>query len=294
MADIGINFRSTAGYVTDGANETYCIGDTYPTSRGGFSFGWTAALSDGKRDRSTSVDRRLAGINKAANSATGRRIFRIELPFAGPYEIHLALGDVGSDQLYQYAVLKDGAATIATLDQSSGTRALTTAFYDAAANLRTKTSWPTDEVKINHTFSSTTFYLEIGTPTTQTGDSTIAHVRLVSTEGSSSPSSSPSGSASASPSASVSESPSTSPSSSPSASASGSVSASPSASDSASPSSSVSASPSASPSAPARDAYIINAPGATVLIELTESTVIVDDAANTITIASRSKVRTNE
>lgn len=287
MADIGINFRSTSGYVTDGANETYCVGDTYPTSRGGFTFGWTAALSDGKRDRSNSIDRRLAGINKAGNSATGRRIFRINLPFAGPYQIDLALGDAGSDQFYQYAVLKDNTTTIATLDKSSGTRALSTAFYDAAGNLQTKTSWPTDKVSINHTFASTTFFLEIGTTTTQTGDSTVAHVRLLSTEGSSSPSESPSASPSSSPSASESSSSSSSPSSSPSASASASESGSPSASTSASPSSSASASPSASPSMPARDVITITRPGATIIINKTETTTLIDDAANTITLISK-------
>ncbi len=33
--DIGINMRSSSGYVTDGTNETYCNGEEYPVTRAG-------------------------------------------------------------------------------------------------------------------------------------------------------------------------------------------------------------------------------------------------------------------
>ncbi|HLM66577.1 MAG TPA: hypothetical protein VK358_03575, partial [Longimicrobium sp.] len=73
--NIGINFRATAGYVADGPGETYSVADAYPVTRGGATFGWTVLPSSG-RDRDSSQDRRLAGINQMLNG-TGVAEFRL-------------------------------------------------------------------------------------------------------------------------------------------------------------------------------------------------------------------------
>ncbi len=80
--DAGINFRSTAGFVTDGTNETHCTSaDFYPTVRGSFTFGWVAGVGHvDNRDRNAGIDRRLAGIN--FDSATQTDYLRVDFPAA--------------------------------------------------------------------------------------------------------------------------------------------------------------------------------------------------------------------
>ena len=117
---IGINFRATSGYVTDGTDETYCLGqdDPYPVSRGGATFGWVTTYGDMKRDRNSSLDRRLAGQNQNPNS--GSQIeFQLDLDPAYTYTVRVALGDASSNQGYTYAQVKDGSNVRFTVD--SGT-----------------------------------------------------------------------------------------------------------------------------------------------------------------------------
>lgn len=91
MATYGFNFRATSGYVTDPANTTYSIGDTYPQTRNGITFGWTGSpAAPTTRNRSTTVNAKVAGINFAA--AASPLTFRIDLPAAGSYDIGCALG----------------------------------------------------------------------------------------------------------------------------------------------------------------------------------------------------------
>jgi hypothetical protein len=90
-----LNFRSTSGYVTDGAGQTYVLAtDTYPTTRGGVTFGWETPGPTGHANRSTSLDVRLAGIGYRVNSSGGAAgIFRVALPATGTYNLRLAMGD---------------------------------------------------------------------------------------------------------------------------------------------------------------------------------------------------------
>lgn len=102
--DAQINFRSTSGYVTDGAGQTYCLGsaDVYPVTRGGLTFGWILAHeADSARNRNAGNDPRLAGQNSATNDGTPSQ-FQLDLPASGSYTIHLALGDASYAQSYQY------------------------------------------------------------------------------------------------------------------------------------------------------------------------------------------------
>src|SRR6056297_20748 len=87
-----INFRATSGYIADGTGETHCIGDLYPTTRDGITFGWDSNTIE-SRDRANSVDRRLAGMNFIRNG--GVNIFYADLPSSGDYLITFAGHDAG-------------------------------------------------------------------------------------------------------------------------------------------------------------------------------------------------------
>ena len=52
----------------------------------------------GARDRSTTVDPRLAGINYAENGTPAT--FYVNLPSAGTYNLSLAMGDAGYTQCW--------------------------------------------------------------------------------------------------------------------------------------------------------------------------------------------------
>lgn len=175
--DVGINFRATSGYVTDNSGETYCLNEAYPTTRGGLTFGWESGTPpDGARNRDSGVDVRLAGINFTANDGT-QHTFRVDLDNSGTHEIHLALGDTGATQAYQYLEFQDNSTTFATIDQSSGTNV--DEYYDAADNLRSEAAWPGSETSISRTFTSTILRLVMGTSGSESGATTIAHLRIV-------------------------------------------------------------------------------------------------------------------
>jgi hypothetical protein len=181
--DKGINFRSTSGFVTDGANETYCLAaDSYPTTRGGVTFGWTDAFLSGAADRDAGADRRIAGISFRINSSS-QTVVRVDLPNTGSFAVRLALGDTGA-QGYQYAQLKDNASVISTIADTDGTAAGN--YDDANGTNHTAANWPASNTSLTHTFTSTTFLLTIGSPGAQAGSSTLAHVSF--SEASSDPS----------------------------------------------------------------------------------------------------------
>lgn len=177
---IGINFRGTSAYVTDGTGETYCLGygDVYPVSRGGYTFGWeTNDIYVDRRDRSTSTDRRLAGQNQKSNSGTEQATFRLDLPSTGTYSVRLAMGDENFSQGYQYAELIDSTTTFATIADTNGTSA--GQFTDATGVTRTSAAdWVSNNASVSRTFSSTIFRIKIGSPSAQSDQSTIAHVSV--------------------------------------------------------------------------------------------------------------------
>lgn len=173
--DKGFNFRATSGYVTDGANQTYVLGDSYPTTRNSVTFGWTTSLSDPLRDRDNMVDPRLAGVNQIPNSS--QKGFRIDLPAAGGYTIYLAIGDAAIDQpVAQYVEVYDDTVLLFTINDTDGT--LGGNFDDAGGTNRTSAAWPTDNVGIGVSFATTQMYVLVGKGS-GLGNSTISHIRVV-------------------------------------------------------------------------------------------------------------------
>jgi len=172
MPYFGFNFRDTAGFVTDGTGETYVSGenDLYPTTRASQTFGWNS-FQDLRRDRSNSVDRRLAGVNQRANGT--QAFWRLDIT-AGTYDVDIALGDENSSQGYQYLQLKDTSSVLLTIDKSSGSS--NDQFYDATGTIYSGANWPGSNTKVRVTFATTICYVYIGTSSPQSGSSTLAHI----------------------------------------------------------------------------------------------------------------------
>lgn len=166
----GINFRATAGYVTDAAQNTYCIGDVYPTTRGGLTFGWdTAGTGTVKLDRSTAVGDVYAGVNCQQNTGT-QRTFKLDLPAAGRYAIKALFGDQGYPQDTYYAQFLDGATVLGTVD----TRTMSSLAFSAASGCAIDASGRcqyaesayteySDWIEVN--LAGTQLGVKIGTPT---------------------------------------------------------------------------------------------------------------------------------
>lgn len=175
--DIAVNFRATSGFVTDGANETYSLGEAYPTTRSSKTFGWSSSIVGQGRDRNSGIDRRLAGINYLANNVTTE--FRLDLPATGIADIHIACGDASSVNHAKWEIYDD-STLIATIDKMPNF-ASNEQYLDASNVVRlSAAAWTSSEVAISHTFSSQ--ILRIRPPSGGSGGANvnvIAHVRVV-------------------------------------------------------------------------------------------------------------------
>lgn len=175
--DQGIDFRATAGFVTDPASCDKEIGTTanYPrTSAQGNTVGWEDAPG-GTRDRTNSVDARLAGIAFAANGTAKR--YRIDLPSSGYYRITLALGDNTTAQSQSVGVYDSTTLLSNVVGHNLASAAGT--FYDACGIRRSSAAnWVSNEVSFVAFFSSTICRIKIADTATASGNSSIAHVRV--------------------------------------------------------------------------------------------------------------------
>jgi hypothetical protein len=118
----GIAFRSTVGFVTDGANdyaEVLAIGSypNYPTtSTQGNTVGWEQAPTS-KFDYNAGADPRIAGIHGRTSAATAD--YRIDLPSTGSYNVRSAIGDTLNMADNVIANAGSGGATFAADDIGS-------------------------------------------------------------------------------------------------------------------------------------------------------------------------------
>ena len=166
--DKGFNFRATSGFVTDGATETYVLGaDTYPTTRNGVTFGWDSAVSDVNRDAAN--DRRIAAIHFGSSART----FRVDLPEAADFLIHLGLGDTAQAADHSSIEFKDTTSSLFTVtnDRNVGTYRWT----DATGTQYAFTVWPGSETAVQKTFATTTLNAVLTTPD---GFWTHSHIAL--------------------------------------------------------------------------------------------------------------------
>jgi hypothetical protein len=152
----GINFRDTAGFVTDGANYDYIIQPysgvhtAYPfTTAQGNVVGWEGTLTTvDSRDRDAGVDVRLAGINIVPTDSGA--VFRVDLPSPGIYNIGFAAGDSNNQPVAWD--LKDTTSLLAHL--TTGT--ITSGEYKDATNTAYDVLvWPGSQTLVPFTFTTT-------------------------------------------------------------------------------------------------------------------------------------------
>lgn len=193
--DVGFDFRSTAGFVTDPLYAVPVLSESYPhtyTNANGVSItaGWEAAATCAGAIRSinrlTTVDPRIAGIAKPTNSATfGNNVanqnqctFKVTLPSTGNWTIGSAIGDRSFDSA-EYVVFSDGGTPFLTYTNVS---VLTNQFMDTNGLIYPAAGWPTGNTSFVHTFTTTTFEVSIGANpiVAIAGSSPIAHLRLTS------------------------------------------------------------------------------------------------------------------
>jgi hypothetical protein len=189
--DVGFDFRSTSGYVTDAACCTYVLGNgggtvtTYPTTRTvngtSVTFGWeTYDINMDARDRSATYDARAAGIQFVANTSAQQQTFRVDLPSSGSYKIQLLVGDPGGTNAQRnYLYVYDNASLVFTLNGTAPCSTDTSHFADVncsalspSANLGTLAS------SSALSFASTILRVKIGTTGTDSNSSTIVHLRI--------------------------------------------------------------------------------------------------------------------
>lgn len=175
----GINFRATAGFVTDTGDSTYEIGTTanYPrTTPQGNVVGWEQAIT-GTRDR-VLLDARLAGVHYLTSSTAS---YRIDLPTAGVYDVFLAAGDAANPS-YCKLELFDNATSKGVLVNRGAVQIPLGAFVDATGVERADyPAWVANNLPVRVTFASTIarFRLDAsgGNP------AFIAHLRMVPVAG---------------------------------------------------------------------------------------------------------------
>lgn len=168
----GINFRSTLGYVTDGANEfaEYSTGGNYPTtSAQGNNVGWEAGSGTvAIRNRNSGNDRRLAGCN--FNTTTSD--YRIDLPSTGDKVIRVAFGDANYSRSNQKCEIFDTSSSLGTLFSAASTGAANS-FLDAGGTARTAAAWPGSNTSATKTFTTTICRFRVGDGS---NDWYVAHV----------------------------------------------------------------------------------------------------------------------
>jgi hypothetical protein len=186
MADYGFNFRATAGYVTDGANESAVLGinNNYPNSYGnGLTAGWEQSQTDSARDRDSGVDRRLAGLNAPLGVTPVTVTFRIDLPSTGTYDIELAAGDAvfsGDADLE----LRDNTTVFATISGALGGGGR---FFDAQGTLHTSAAaWVSSQAPVQRTFTSTILRIALN-PNADATRGQICHIGITAVGGGSNP-----------------------------------------------------------------------------------------------------------
>lgn len=171
MPSIYINFRDTAGFVTDPAGSVFAGGSpatgnggsAYPVTGAGLTYGWTTVVGT-IADRVNTNIAQLAGITYRQNS-TGTITFQLDLTGlggAGQYNIGLALGDASDANGPQYAELKDGSTSLFTVSGVDMTTANN--FVDATGVVRAESAWLASQALKSVTFGGSMLTLNIGDP----------------------------------------------------------------------------------------------------------------------------------
>jgi len=165
----GFDFRNTANFVTDPPGATDVLVTTlYPTPDTLTPYGWDYYAEVQGVDRSTMVDRRLAGINYARNGTPAS--FDVDLPAAGTYNLALAMGDEGYTQCWTQCQVQfwDGSTLLKTVAEGEIQAGY---FYDATGKTWSAARWPASNQPLTVTLAGTRLTVIVGT-NNNTGDIT--------------------------------------------------------------------------------------------------------------------------
>jgi len=177
----GFDFRNTASYVTDPPGDTYVLPTlAYPTKANGVTFGWQKTSLVVGRDRRTSVDPRLAGINFATNGSPAT--FYVDVPSSGAYNLSLALGDAGWPECTVQCQVQflDGSTVLATVTGGPDNMGY---FYDATGKNWSAAQWPGSNLSQQVTLTGTRLTMVVGT-SQATGDfTTVAFLGVTQVSG---------------------------------------------------------------------------------------------------------------
>lgn len=154
---VGLNFRATSNYVTDGDDETYSLGtETTSTERktangNSITFQWDSALSNS--DEESGADRRLAGLVlwNAVKTLT------ITLPYTGNYLVRMAaIGQHSYANNTGLIYLKDNGTLKLTVD---AVPVSANYWVDASNTIRAEAAWPGSNTAVSVNFATTTCQL---------------------------------------------------------------------------------------------------------------------------------------
>jgi len=179
--DWAMNFRSTVGYITDGANQYHlATGDEYPQTRGGLTCGWDEvafAASISLRDRDNVNDVRLAGAWEKANTHAVPNALRIDLP-NGFYDVSLAAGDHGSTVWDMRCYVADSGLPRISIDTTVDLAP--DSYWDAEETEHTESTWVSTgaDVKVRIEITTGIMRVILGGTGEGTGHSRIAHFRI--------------------------------------------------------------------------------------------------------------------
>lgn len=183
---IGINFRNTSGYVTDGTDEVPWLGESYPATKMAGSgqsvtAGWESGFTSGnERDRDNGIDARLAGIHFESGGTVCR--FRIDLDSTGDHDIRAAFGDPGASGNYSEFEFLDSTTS---LFQSGSNNDGISNWRDATDVQRTSAAdWVSNNAKRTETFASTIFRTDMNYQgVNSSGAAVISHLFVESVGG---------------------------------------------------------------------------------------------------------------
>lgn len=154
----GFDFRQTAAFTADPTGSTYVVGDRYPTTRNGVTFGWESFVTGSVRDRTATLGV-LGGINFLASGGVAEAVFRVDLPAPGRYRVRLAAGDAGNPNRAFFEI-RDGSAVLRAQPEvgvSSGQ------FIDATGVVRAS-NWATTNQPLERDFATSIARLALKRP----------------------------------------------------------------------------------------------------------------------------------
>ena len=174
------NFRETAGYVTDGAGETYVLNDVYPTVRDTLTFGYDSTTGISTRDRVDTNDPEFAGEHFIDNNAAYSRTF-IYNSGNGTFDVSLASGALlaQSRQFIEIVALDSSNVEQSVLAVVGTGPVDNPNFMDAGGNLRTSIAdWQSNaaSVQVELTGASVRIGIKIGA-----GDGSTAYTTHLNT-----------------------------------------------------------------------------------------------------------------